>query len=177
MSAQCITEDQVPGNGETTFVVAGPPIPTTSGPPADTYSVSVAPSAVRPGGTLSYDGTCWTESIGAAQQVRLYIRRSVPLGSDLAPYGFVEVVPVQATGEFSGVVHMPVDAPSGDWKMVTQCEIEDQVPGGAEAPFTVAGPPIVTTTTSTTIAHMPPPPPIARPEAAQPRSGRAKFAG
>lgn len=149
-----------------------------SEPPADTYSVSVAPSVVRPGATLSYDGTCWTESIGAAQQVRLYVRRSVPLGSGLTPYGFVEVVPVETSGEFSGVVRVPADAPTGDWKMVTQCEIEDQVPGGAEAPFTVDGPPVVTTTTSTTVpAVLTTPPPAAPPAGAEPRPGRANLTG
>lgn len=43
LSSQCITEDQVPGNGDTTFGVAGPPIATTSTSTSSTTSTTVPP--------------------------------------------------------------------------------------------------------------------------------------
>jgi hypothetical protein len=136
---------------------AGPVAGAPAAPPNDTFEIGITGgTAVAPGGTLSFQGTCWAAGFGAAQQASIHGYRVV--GPGIAPFNFSITTNVnQSTGGISGTITVPGDASNGAYSLAVFCSTQDQNLGWGETPFTVDGPMITTTTTtsSTTTSSSP----------------------
>jgi hypothetical protein len=149
-------------------------------PPDTTFEVAIdSGSVVAPGGTISFHGTCWVSGVGAMHEVRVRGMRDAPDGSGIEPFDFAIWVTVNSsTGEFSGTLAVPDDAPNGRYVLRTVCLTQDQVYGYGAQPFTIDGP-LITTTTMTTATstplHIEPVP--AEPPPAVVVHGRAELTG
>ncbi len=132
-------------------VLAGPAASAPAVPPDDTYEISGAPSVVRPGGTITFTGTCWMNRyLGATTHVNV---RGALIGIEGVgqPFGFKisGVVVDPRDGSYSGRLAVPGDAPQGNYTLGGQCITQDQVPGDGQDTFTVEGDPLPTTSTTT----------------------------
>jgi hypothetical protein len=131
--------------------IIGPAVSAQAVPPDDTYEISGTPAVVRPGGVITFTGTCWmNEDLGATTHVNVsgFLKPPAPE----VPYDFrvfdIAVDPVD--GSFSGRLPVPSDAPEGEYALTSQCITQDQVPGNGRDDFTVAGEPLPTTSTTST---------------------------
>jgi hypothetical protein len=147
-------------------------------PPNNTFEISITGgTVVAPGGTLSFQGTCWAAGFGAAQQASIHGYRVV--GPGITPFNFSITINVnQSTGGISGSITVPGDAPNGAYSLAVFCSTQDQNLGWGETPFTIDGPMITTTTTTSTTASAPlRSEPDIEPDPAMPQRGRAVLTG
>ena len=173
----------------TIAALAGPATATPQMPPDDTYTIVGTPTIVRPGGTITFTGTCWMNKyLGATTDVTIIGSRVAT--RDESPFGFyiLTLTVDPKDGSYSGRITVPADAPPDDYTLGGQCITQDQVPGVGRMLFVVAGDPLPTTTTSsptttstttpstTTSGPATPPTPTAAPPAIA-RRGSASFTG
>jgi len=120
-----------------------------SAPPNDTFEITItSATVVAPGGTISFDGTCWSSALNAAQEA--LVTGYLVAGPGITePFTFWVTVPVsQTAGAFSGTIAVPGNAPNGAYGLSVACSTQDQALGRGETPFSVDGPQITTTTSS-----------------------------
>jgi hypothetical protein len=145
-------------------------------PPDDTFEIAITSggTVVAPGGALTFQGTCWSSALNAAEFGS--VRGFLVAGQGLGPFDFSILVAVNHnTGAIAGSIAIPGNAPNGAYRLEVSCHTQDQYLGDGEVPFTVDGPQIITTTSSvpprvTSSAPTAPPP-------ARPLSTTAEFTG
>jgi hypothetical protein len=114
----------------------GPAVPVSAGPPEFTVELSIDPTSGPAGSTISITGRClWGATPGTSMSLIMYV---VP-GQGIPPtYTSPPLLPVQVNGDVVGELTVPDHFPRGDYSLVAECAVDDQVlPVDATATFFV----------------------------------------
>lgn len=135
-------------------------------PPDDTFDLTITSDPiVAPGGTITFEGTCWSSIDGAAERALVRGARVLRPGTAAEPFDFWAWVPVdRADGSLSGQVRVPGDAPGGRYSIQSSCTTQDQHIGVSERSVTVDGTHDVSPTTTQRSSPIEPAPAVPQPD-------------